>query len=72
MNEGIRVQIKQVWKRKDDGRLVRVTGLIFLEPKRVLWRALPNHDKRSADEVATEIEFKEQYEYQPQEHAGQS
>ena len=27
--EDIQVNIKQVWKRKDDGLLVRVSGLIF-------------------------------------------
>jgi hypothetical protein len=72
MNEGIRVQIKQVWKRKEDGLWVRVTGLIFLEPKRVIWRELPNQGDRSADGVTTETEFKEQYEYEPQKRAGQS
>jgi len=72
MNEGIPVQIKQVWKRKEDGLLVRVTGLIFLEPNRVMWRELPNQGNRSADGVTTETEFKEQYEYQPQKRAGQS
>jgi hypothetical protein len=72
MNEGIRVQIKQVWKRKEDGLWVRVTGLIFLEPKRVIWRELPNQGDRSADGVTTETEFKEQYEYEPQKRAGQN
>jgi len=71
MNEGIPVQIKQVWKRKEDGLLVRVTGLIFLEPNRVMWQALPNQGNRSADGVTTETEFKEQHEYRPQER-GQS
>jgi hypothetical protein len=48
VNEDIQVNIKQVWKRKDNGLLGRVSGLIFLEPKRVMWRALPNHGKPDA------------------------
>ena len=66
MNEGIRVQINQLWKRKEDGLFIRVTGLIFLEPKRVIWQALPNQDNPSAYGTVTETEFNEQYEYQPQ------
>jgi hypothetical protein len=62
MNENIRIETKQVWKRKEDGLLVRVTGLIFLEPNRVMWQALPNQGNRSADAVTAETEFKEQYE----------
>jgi hypothetical protein len=54
--------MKQVWKRKKDGVLVRVIGLILIEPNRVLWRALPNQDNESVDGVTTETEFKEQYE----------
>jgi hypothetical protein len=72
MNEGIRVEIQQVWKRKEDGVLVRVSGLIFLEPNRVLWQALPNQVNPSAYGTERETEFKEQYEYQPQKRAGQS
>jgi hypothetical protein len=72
MNENIRVQIKQVWKRKEDGLWVRVTGLMLLEPKRVMWRELSNQGNRPAGGVTTETEFKEQYEYQPQRRAGQS
>jgi hypothetical protein len=63
--EDIQVNIKQVWKRKDDGLLVRVSGLIFQEPKLVMWRALPDQDNPSAYGTVTETEFKEQYEYQP-------
>jgi hypothetical protein len=70
MNENIRIETKQVWKRKEDGLWVRVTGLIFLEPKRVIWQELPNQGNRSG--VTTETEFKEQYEYQPQKRARQS
>jgi hypothetical protein len=64
--EHIQVNIKQVWKRKDNGLLVRVSGLIFQEPKRVMWRGLPDQDNPSAYGTVTETEFKEQYEYQPQ------
>ena len=67
MNEGIQLQLKQVWKRKDNGLLVRVSGLIFLEPKRVMWRALPNQEKPADEGIMSETEFKEQYEYQPKE-----
>jgi hypothetical protein len=70
MNEGIQVQMKQVWKRKEDGVLVRVTGLIFLEPKRVVWRALPTRDREPADMVTTEAEFKEKHEYQSPKRIG--
>ena len=52
-----------MWKRKDNGLLGRVSGLIFLEPKRVMWRALPNQGKPDAYEIITETEFKKQYEY---------
>jgi hypothetical protein len=72
MSEGIEVHLKQVWKRKNDGLLVRVTGLILLEPKRVMWRALPNQDSPSSNEITTETEFREQYEYQPGRRAGES
>jgi hypothetical protein len=72
MNEGTRVQIKQVWKRKADSLLVRVNGLLLLEPKRVMWQALPNQGNRVADGVTTETEFKAQYEYQPQKRAPKS
>ena len=65
INGGIRVQINHVWKRKEDGLLVRVSGLIFLKPNRVIWRALPNQGTRSADGVTTETEFKKQYEHHP-------
>lgn len=68
MNEGVQVQMKQVWKRKEDGLRVRVTGLIFLEPKRVMWHELPNQSNRSAHGITTETEFKKQYEYQPEKH----
>ena len=34
--EDIQVNIKQVWKRKDDGLLVKISGLIFQQPKRIL------------------------------------
>src|SRR5215469_15530468 len=65
--EDIQVNIKQVWKRKDNGLLVRVSGLIFQEPKRVMWRGLPDQDKPSAYGTVSETEFKEQYEYQSRE-----
>jgi len=61
--ENIQVNIKQVWKRKDNGLLVRVSGLIFQEPNRVMWRASPDQDNASAYGTVTETEFKEQYEY---------
>jgi hypothetical protein len=64
--EDIQVHIKQVWKRKDNGLLVKVSGLIYQEPKRVMWRGLPDRDNPSAYGTVTETEFKEQYEYQPQ------
>ena len=64
--EDIQVNIKQVWKRKDNGLLVRVSGLIFQEPNRVMWRALPDQDNPSAYRTVTETKFKEQYEYQSQ------
>src|SRR5215831_487029 len=63
--EDNQINIKQVWKRKDNGLLVKVTGLIFQEPKRVMWQGLPEQDKPSAYGTVTETEFKEQYEYQP-------
>jgi len=63
--EDNQVNIKQVWKRKDDGLLVKVSGLIFQEPKRVMWRGLPDQDNPSAYGTVTETEFKERYEYQP-------
>jgi hypothetical protein len=72
MREGIQVHLKQVWKRKKDGLLVRVTGLIFLEPKRVLWRPLQNLGSSSPHEVTTETEFKQEYEYQPDQRAGET
>ena len=62
--ENIQVNIKQVWKRKDNGLLVRVNGLIFQEPKLVMWRGLPDQNKPSAYGTVTETEFKEEYEYQ--------
>jgi hypothetical protein len=62
--EDVQVNIKQVWKRKDDGLLVKVSGLIFQEPNRVMWRALPDQDNPSAYGTVTETEFKEQFEYQ--------
>jgi len=61
-NEDIQVNIKQVWKRKDNGLLGRVSWLIFLDPKRVMWRALPDQGKPDAYEIITETEFKKQYE----------
>ena len=64
--EDNQVNIKQVWKRKNNGLLVKVSGLIFQEPKRVMWRGLPDQDNPSACGTVTETEFKEQYEYQPQ------
>ena len=64
--EDHQVNIKQVWKRKDNSLLVKVSGLIFQEPKRVVWRGLLDQDKPSAYGTVTETEFKEQYEYQPQ------
>ena len=63
--EDHQVNVKQVWKRKDNGLLVKVSGLIFQEPKRVMWRGLPDQDNPSAYGTVTETEFKEQYEYQP-------
>lgn len=69
MNEDIQVHLKQVWKRKDNGLLVRVSGLIFSGPKRVMWQALPSQDNPSAYGTITETEFKEQYEYQPKKSA---
>ena len=66
MNEGTRVEIKQVWKRKDDGLLVKVSGLIFLEPKRVMWQALPDQNNPSAYGIVAETEFKREYEPQPE------
>ena len=61
----MKARLNQVWKRKHNGLLVRVSGLIFLEPKRVIWRALPNQSKPDACHTITEIEFKNQYEYHP-------
>ena len=72
MNDEIQVHIKQVWKRKEDGLLVRVSGLIFVEPKRIMWQALTNQHYSSAHEITTETEFKQQYEYKPEERAGQN
>ena len=72
MNQDIQVNIKQVWKRKDNGLLVRVSGLIFSEPKRVMWKALPDQDNPSAYGTISETEFREQYEYQPKKSAYQS
>jgi hypothetical protein len=69
MNEDIQVHIKQVWKRKDNGLLVIVSGLIFPQPKRVMWKALPGQDNPTACGTITETEFKEQYEYQPKKRA---
>ena len=63
--EDTQVNIKQVWKRKDNGLLVKINGLIFQEPKRILWQGLPDQDNPSAYGTVTETEFKEQYEYQP-------
>src|SRR5262249_42305961 len=63
--EDIQVNIKQVWKRKDNGLLVKISGLIFQEPKRIVWQGLPDQDNPSAYGTVTETEFKEQYEYQP-------
>jgi hypothetical protein len=63
--EDNQVNIKQVWKRKDNDLFVKVTGLIFQEPKRVMWRGLPDQDNASPYGTVTETEFKEQYEYQP-------
>jgi hypothetical protein len=62
VNQDIQVNIKQVWKRKDNGLLGRVSGLIFLEPRRVIWRALPNQGEPDAYEIITETEFKKQFE----------
>ena len=62
--EDIQVNMNQVWKRKDNGLLVRVSGLIFQEPKRVMWRGLPDQDNPSAYGTVTETEFKEQFEYE--------
>ena len=64
--EDRQVNIKQVWKRKNNGLLVKVSGLIFQEPKRVMWRGLRGQDNPSAYGTVTETEFKERYEYQPQ------
>jgi hypothetical protein len=58
----MKARLNQVWKRKHNGLLVRVSGLIFQEPKRVMWRALPDQDNPSAYGTVTETEFKEQYE----------
>ena len=63
MNQDIQVNVKQVWKRKDNGLLGTVSGLIFLEPKRVIWRALPNQGKPDAYEIITETDFKKQFEH---------
>jgi hypothetical protein len=72
MSAETQVHLKQVWKRKKDGLLVRVSGLIFLEPRRVMWQALPNQGHPAAHEIIMETEFQEQYEYQPQTRARQS
>ena len=61
MKKGIQVKLNQVWKRKDDGLLVRVSGLIFARPKRVMWQALPNQDNPSAYGTSTETQFKQLY-----------
>ena len=61
----MKAALNQVWKRKGNGLLVRISGLIFLEPKRVIWRALPNQSKPDANDLTTETEFKKQYEYHP-------
>lgn len=61
----IKINQNQVWKRKDNGMLVRVTGLIFSEPRRVSWQALPDQDIPAAYGTVTESEFKRQYEYAP-------
>ena len=57
--EDSQVNIKQVWKRKNNGLLVKVSGLIFQKPKRVMWRGLPDEDNPSAYGTVTETEFKE-------------
>jgi hypothetical protein len=62
VNEGTQVRLKEVWKRKKDGLLVRVTALIFAKPKRVVWQALPNQDNPSTYGTVSEFEFKRQYE----------
>jgi hypothetical protein len=62
--------MEQVWERKDDGLLVRISGLIFLEPKRVLWESLPNQDSPSAYGTVTETEFKRQYQPHEVQSAG--
>jgi hypothetical protein len=72
MNENIRVQIKQLWKRKDDGLWVRVNGLIFLEPNRVMWQALPNQGNPSTHGIVTETEFRKEYEYRPPKRASEN
>ena len=72
MNEGIEVEIRQVWKRRDNGLLVKVSGLILLKPKRVIWRALENRGNPSASGITTETEFREQYEYQSEKRATSS
>ena len=61
MDTGIRVQLNQVWERREDGLLVRINGLIFSEPKRVMWQALPNQDNPSAYGTVNESEFKRCY-----------
>jgi hypothetical protein len=43
-----------------------------VEPKRVIWEALPNQNNPSASGITNEPEFKEQYEYQPEKRAGPS
>jgi hypothetical protein len=70
VNEGIQIEMKQVWKRKYDGLLVRVSGLIFVEPKRVIWEALPNQNNPSASGITNEPEYKQQYEYQQEKRDG--
>jgi len=58
-----KVELAQVWRKKDNGLLVRVCALSFVEPKFVTWRAIGNHNTVGSH---SETEFTRLHSYVPE------
>ena len=59
----IKVELAQVWRKKDNGLLVRVCALSFVEPKFVMWRAIGNYNTVGSH---SETEFTRLHDYVPE------
>src|SRR5215471_5415814 len=58
-----KVELAQVWRKKDNGLLVRVCALSFVEPKFVMWRAIGNYNTVGSH---SETEFTRLHDYVPE------